>query len=392
MPAAMKKITLAALILCSLAVRAEDEPEASDAFRSGFYLAPVFAAGFVDQARLTGNATGFGLGLGYRADFAALEFMVEATGLRPDAGGARTKLTNYGFNALFSPFYQFPYIRNLHGLLGFSLRDRKNHPGYSEDDQTFAIDAGLSYQQPLSIGRFDFALRADYLYRLDTQQPPFENDAQPRRFQDRVARFGLVVPLSLRPAPAPAEEPPPVEVVAVAAPADDDQDGVLNALDQCPQSPAGSKVDARGCPPPTPPRPKPKPKPCKADAGQILLDGCKTGDVLSLPGVEFETDQAVLTPAATLILDRVAAALLRHAKVTAEIGGHTDDVGRDGYNLKLSQRRAEAVRDYLVGKGIAADRLTAQGYGETQPKAANDSDEHRQRNRRVELKILVSRP
>jgi outer membrane protein OmpA-like peptidoglycan-associated protein len=71
--------------------------------------------------------------------------------------------------------------------------------------------------------------------------------------------------------------------------------------------------------------------------------------------------------------------------VNIEVAGHTDSRGSDAYNIKLSQRRAEAVRDYLISKGIAADRLSAKGYGESQPVADNATDEGRFKNRRVEL-------
>jgi len=71
-----------------------------------------------------------------------------------------------------------------------------------------------------------------------------------------------------------------------------------------------------------------------------------------------------------------------------EISGHTDDVGDDASNLTLSQQRAESVRNYLIKKGIAANRVVAKGYGETMPVTTGTSDEARQKNRRTEVKIL----
>jgi len=73
-------------------------------------------------------------------------------------------------------------------------------------------------------------------------------------------------------------------------------------------------------------------------------------------------------------------------KLAIEIGGHTDNVGKPDYNLKLSDARAAAVRQWLIEHGIAAARLTSRGYGDTQPLVPNTSDENRARNRRVELK------
>ncbi|MEN8719821.1 MAG: OmpA family protein, partial [Oceanococcaceae bacterium] len=79
--------------------------------------------------------------------------------------------------------------------------------------------------------------------------------------------------------------------------------------------------------------------------------------------------------------------LNRYPEMLVEVAGHTDSIGGDAFNQQLSQRRAEAVRQYLIGKGISAERLTAVGYGESEPKATNDNEEGRELNRRVELRI-----
>ena len=106
---------------------------------------------------------------------------------------------------------------------------------------------------------------------------------------------------------------------------------------------------------------------------------------LVLVGVNFDFDKATLRPEDIAIIDKDVAGLDKWGNVNIEVAGHTDSRGSDKYNLKLSQRRAEAVRNYLVSKGIAADRLTAKGYGESQPVADNATDEGRFQNRRVEL-------
>ena len=74
-------------------------------------------------------------------------------------------------------------------------------------------------------------------------------------------------------------------------------------------------------------------------------------------------------------------------KLGVELGGHTDDTGSNEINAKLSQDRADAVREYLIGKGIEPDRIASKGYGETKPVATNDTDAGRQQNRRVEFVI-----
>jgi len=106
---------------------------------------------------------------------------------------------------------------------------------------------------------------------------------------------------------------------------------------------------------------------------------------LILRGVNFATAKAVLLDDSRLILDRVAASLTAHPDVRIEVAGHTDSQGTDAYNLKLSEQRANAVRNYLIEMGVDADRLVARGYGETRPIADNNTPEGRAENRRVEL-------
>jgi len=107
-----------------------------------------------------------------------------------------------------------------------------------------------------------------------------------------------------------------------------------------------------------------------------------------LEGINFEHDKAVLLASSMDILDRVAASLVEHPEVKVEVGGHCDADGSDAYNRRLSDRRAKAVRDYLVKKGVPATRMTAKGYGESQPIADNNTAEGKAKNRRVELKRM----
>ena len=151
--------------------------------------------------------------------------------------------------------------------------------------------------------------------------------------------------------------------------ADSDGDGVIDSHDKCPNTPPGSKVDSHGCPIKMP-----------------LFD--ETRKKIRLEGVNFEFDSDRLTHGSYEILDRVAAALQDAPNVRVEVAGHTDNTGTPAYNKDLSQRRAEAVRSYLISKGIDASRLTAKGYGETEPETSNDTDEGRAKNRRVELKQI----
>ena len=104
--------------------------------------------------------------------------------------------------------------------------------------------------------------------------------------------------------------------------------------------------------------------------------------------VLFEFDKAVLRPAAQAALVEAARRLATYRGATVSIDGHTDDVGADAYNLKLSKARADAVRAFLAGKpGVGTLAITTRGLGETRPLVPNDSDANRQKNRRVEIVI-----
>ena len=120
----------------------------------------------------------------------------------------------------------------------------------------------------------------------------------------------------------------------------------------------------------------------------VDLDGCEVEAVIELEGIHFDFDKSTLKPEAMVVLNEAAALLSKHDRVVVEIAGHTDSRGSDKYNQGLSERRANAVKDYLTSKGVKASRLTAKGYGESRPVASNDTDAGRAENRRVEMIIL----
>lgn len=107
-----------------------------------------------------------------------------------------------------------------------------------------------------------------------------------------------------------------------------------------------------------------------------------------LKGIEFATGKDDLSTASTVTLMEAVAALNAVPDVKVEIGGHTDNAGNAATNNALSLARANAVKRFLTGQGIAAERLTAKGYGPTQPIAANTTETGKQRNRRIEFRIL----
>ena len=107
--------------------------------------------------------------------------------------------------------------------------------------------------------------------------------------------------------------------------------------------------------------------------------------------LKFEFDKADLRPEDRELLSRIAGIILTSRDYTISVNGHTDDVGSDAYNQKLSERRAEAVRDYLIKAGLPAEIFTVQGHGKSLPLVRGSSEEARAKNRRVELGLVNTR-
>ncbi|MBB3232981.1 OmpA family protein [Halomonas stenophila] len=167
---------------------------------------------------------------------------------------------------------------------------------------------------------------------------------------------------------------------------DTDGDGVIDANDQCPGTPAGVAVDAVGCPLDSDGDGVPDFQdqcPGTPAGAEVNALGCE--EDLVLRDVNFEFDSATLTMGAEQILADVAEKLRANENVRVRIEGHTDSVGSEAYNEDLSQRRADSVADYLATQGVDRNRMRTIGYGESQPVATNDTDAGRAENRRVEL-------
>jgi outer membrane protein OmpA-like peptidoglycan-associated protein len=111
------------------------------------------------------------------------------------------------------------------------------------------------------------------------------------------------------------------------------------------------------------------------------------GLIVTLPGIFFDTGKSVLKPGAKSTLTKIAAQIKADPTVRVSVEGHTDSVGSDDKNLALSEKRSQAVRDFLVSAGVPADSITASGKGEAEPVATNKTAAGRQQNRRVELVI-----
>jgi len=129
--------------------------------------------------------------------------------------------------------------------------------------------------------------------------------------------------------------------------------------------------DEEEVPPPPPP---PPPAPAPAAKKKIVLRG-----------VNFDFDKATLQPAGKPILEEAARILKENPSVNVQVQGFTDSVGSVEYNLRLSDRRAATVKNFLVAEGVPASRLTTKGFGKSNPVASNDTADGRAQNRRVEL-------
>ena len=132
---------------------------------------------------------------------------------------------------------------------------------------------------------------------------------------------------------------------------------------------------------------RPEPVEYKEEITEVAPE-LEVGESITLKNVFFQTGKYTLLDVSIVELDKVVEMMQKHPNMRIELGGHTDNVGRPEANQKLSEQRAKAVYDYLVKKGISADRLTYKGYGQTEPVADNTTPEGRRQNRRTVFTIL----
>lgn len=224
----------------------------------------------------------------------------------------------------------------------------------SEDDWSLLANAGIGFVTGPLTRRGQIRFRAEVRYVYDDFADGY---GEPR------INLGLEIPLlELRGVTPPAEEQ--VKIVEVEVPTgllDSDGDGVVDDRDECPGTPAGTRVDGVGCPLPK---------------------------IIDLRGVTFEFNKTRLRPDAVTILDWATGILKKYPDMQVEVAGHTDSIGSDTYNQTLSEGRAQAVREYFIQHGVPASQMSARGYGESEPIDSNETEDGREHNRRVELRVL----
>lgn len=287
--------------------------------------------------------------------------------------------------------------------------------GFIEEDEFrdkhihLGLDGGAGLLIPVGYG--GWAARLEGRIQGQSNNETCDEEAVAAGRCSRAASFlvdyqiglGIQIPMTLffdRPVSlAPAEDCP----VAVVDPEtgrrdcaiDSDRDGVSDNADECPGTPAGTAVNENGC------------SDSRAvndhDGDGVLNDddrcpdthagfkvngeGCLVAQKTALAGVTFQPNSTRLTPQGRQTLDGVVGTLKAQEDLRIEIAGHTDSVGSEAYNTLLSQQRAEAVRTYLIERGLDASRVTAVGYGELEPVDTNETEEGRRANRRVEFRI-----
>lgn len=193
--------------------------------------------------------------------------------------------------------------------------------------------------------------------------------------------------------------PAGVIVDATGCAKDSDNDGVMDSADNCPGTASGIAVDSSGC------KiviaavvPKDSDNDGIADAKDqcpgskpgvnVDTQGCELKKSFVLEGVNFVTGSDELTGESRSVLNNVAETLIKNDDVNVEVAGYTDDRGDSSFNQALSQKRAESVKAYLQSSGVAANRMKAKGYGEDNPIGNNSTSAGRAMNRRVELHII----
>lgn len=311
-----------------------------------FYIAPgVQWMEFDDYTGLDEDVSYF-FGLGY--DFTdRLSVELSTFDLNPDTGaGPHIDLDHYKVDALYTVGPVDRFVQT------FVVSGFGNTNFQGENESLWDLGAGVNFKLNDRLS-WRTAVRG---YRYTDRD---HEDGDVGIDSALVYRFGGTrTPRPVAAAPAPAAPAAPVD-------GDADQDGVPDSRDQCADTPRNYAVDANGCPIPV------------EEIARIELE------------VHFDFDQAVVKPEFFSEIEEVAQFMRQYSDVVVELEGHTDSVGTDAYNQGLSTRRANAVRGVLLDRfSIAGSRVTARGFGESQPVATNDTAEGRAENRRV-ITVIV---
>jgi len=343
--------------------------------------------------------------INYQDFFLSPEFSIFTSIPDTSASGQDTSITRLALNGVytFDAISSFvPFAKLGAGIENVSRETASNQDG-------FFLDAGAGAKVALSE---NWALKLEAIYMAKLASHNAGNaDSNLMTLVGLTYAFG-------------GEKPKAAPVAAVVAPVvvvdgDDDNDGVLNSVDQCIYTPAGSKVDSHGCRmdddkdgvlnaidecPNTPMGVSVDAKGCKIDgdddkdgvlnshdicpntaAGEAVnSDGCPRTVQLH---VNFDNDSYDIQDNSIANINAYAEFLMTYTNYSANIVGYTDSRGSSSYNQNLSEKRAHAVKNMLEAKGVNASQLSSQGLGEANPIADNSTAEGRAANRRIEAEL-----
>lgn len=333
----MKKILLSSLACASLVLAANSDYK--------YEITPLIGGGLGEgNHSLERNYANAGLALGFNQSEDSLIDQFELGFLRTvqDVDGKNavrnqdTSITRVFGNLVKD--YGLTTDLSLYALAGLGVEFFDNELTKHQKDGLFGnYGVGLKYQLTDAM-----ALKFDLRHLISAQNGD----------STLLYNFGLAIPFGEKAAKvAPVAAPAPV--AAKAAPKDSDGDGVIDELDKCPDTMRGAKVDSVGC---------------------ITLVNLN---------VNFDTNKSDIKDIYSTRIYEFANVMNVDKRLKADIEGHTDSVGSDAYNQKLSERRAASVVKALTELGVEKSRLKAVGYGESKPIASNETVEGRAENRRV---------
>ncbi len=409
----MLLVVIASLLLFSLCYGEENE------FAKTVEISPFGGYGLPSNAEeIKGNFL-YGLRVGYNwNDFFGTELEGSFLGTQYKDVDLNLDITNMRLNMLFSASTDnmrwIPYFK-----LGGGNVETKPELGLSKSEFAFNSGFGLRYFFPDS----RFGIRAEVQGYLGDEIDGIEATAgltfligkRPVRDADGDGVIDKLDKCPATPSGATVDSdgcpkdsdgdgvydgldkcpdtPKGAVVDETGCPKDSDGDGVYDGLDKCPDTPKGAVVDETGCPkdsdddgvydgfdecPDTPPGVKVNEKGCE----EII----KVGEVVVLEDLYFDTNMSNIDEKDAEILEEWFKMLTENPGVGILVSGHTDSQGSEAYNQQLSEKRAAAVRDYLISKGIDASRIEAKGFGESLPRESNDTSGGMAKNRRVEIK------
>ncbi len=355
-----------------------------------------FVGGYIfDDDQNLEDAFTFGLGAGYHFDENwAAEAVLNYIDTERDSGSGDASAYLYRLDAL----YHFMPKEKLVPFVAVGVGGLTIDPDHGSKNSDFLMNYGAGLKYFLNE---DLALRADvrHLFIFDDTQNNLLFTV------GATFLFGGAKKAEARPAEVPTDSdgdgvydsmdncpgtPRGLPVDRFGCPLDSDGDGVYDNRDLCPDTPKGSKVDETGCSPEVT-------RDSDEDGIPDELDQCPgtpKGATVNEFGcwvcenIHFDFNKWNIKPESYPCLDEQVELMKNSPDLKVEIQGHTDSLGSQSYNQRLSERRAMSVKDYFVSKGIEKERLSTKGLGFSKPVATNDTEEGRAKNRRIEFQVI----